>query len=239
MDDENDFSTEEDEGISNEWLATYGDLVTLLMCFFVLLYSMAVIDSGKAQKVISSLNNMGIMSEKGDIKSSVGNAIVGDKTEVVEQPEKQMDKLYKEVKGIVAKKGLEDDIEVKNQTKGVLVRFKDDIIFDTASSELKPGAKTVLAQISDILKKYNKNIRVEGHTDNIPIKSEKYESNWALSSARAISVVKFLTSELPPDKRIKEESFEVAGYGAYKPIVKNDTEKNRQKNRRIELLIIK
>ncbi|MBU3127749.1 OmpA/MotB family protein [Clostridium tagluense] len=241
MDEENNFDTE-DEGINNEWLATYGDLVTLLMCFFVLLYSMAVIDQSKAKQAISSLNNMGILSQKGDIKSSVGNSMLDNKVAIVgsaEKTEQEMDNLYKEVKKIVDKKNLQSSIEVENQAKGVLIRFKDDMIFDTASAELKPGAKVILTQMSDVLKKYNKNIRVEGHSDNIPIKTGKYESNWELSSARAISVVKFLTSEIPPDKRIKEQSFEVAGYGAFRPIVSNDTEKNREKNRRIELIIIK
>ncbi|MGH4121896.1 MAG: OmpA/MotB family protein [Clostridium sp.] len=242
MDEENNFDTEDDP-ISNEWLATYGDLVTLLMCFFVLLYSMAVIDQSKAKQAMASLNNMGVFSQQSGTKPSVGNGVLDNNAAIVDsaqqQQQEQMDDLYKEVKQIVEKKGLQGDIEVENQSKGVLIRFKDDIIYDTASAELKPGAKAILAQMSDVLKKYKKNIRVEGHTDNIPIRDGKYESNWELSSARAISVVKFLTTELPLNKRIKEQSFEVAGYGAFKPIVSNDTEKNRQKNRRIELLIIK
>ncbi|GCD12305.1 OmpA/MotB family protein [Clostridium tagluense] len=238
MDEENNFDTE-DEGINNEWLATYGDLVTLLMCFFVLLYSMAVIDQSKAKQAIASLNNMGAFSQQSGAKPSVGNGILDKNAAIVGSAEQQMDNIYKEVKKIVDKKNLQSSIEVENQPKGVLIRFKDDMIFDTASAELKPGAKAILTQMSDVLKKYNKNIRVEGHSDNIPIKTGKYESNWELSSARAISVVKFLTSEIPPDKRIKEQSFEVAGYGAFRPIVSNDTEKNREKNRRIELIIIK
>ncbi|MBU3145775.1 flagellar motor protein MotB [Clostridium sp. CF012] len=238
MDDENKFDTE-DEGINNEWLATYGDLVTLLMCFFVLLYSMAVIDQSKAKQAMASLNNMGVFSQQSGTNPSVGNGMLDGNAAIVGSPEQQMDNLYKEVKKIVEKKDLQSSIEVENQPKGVLIRFKDDMIFDTASAELKPGAKEILTQISDILKKYNKNIKVEGHSDNIPIKSDKYQNNWELSSARAISVVKFLSSELPPDKRIKEKSFEVSGYGEFRPIAPNDTEKNRQKNRRIVLLIIK
>jgi chemotaxis protein MotB len=237
MDEENNFSTEDDP-ISNEWLATYGDLVTLLMCFFVLLYSMAVIDQGKAKQVISSLNKMGILSERGDINSTVGNSIL-ENTAIISQEQQQMDSIHDEVKKIIEQKSLQDDVEVKNEAKGVLIRFKDDLIYDIGSAELKPGAKVILTQISDILKKYNKSIRIEGHTDNLPIQSGKYESNWELSSARAISVVKFLSSELPIDKRIKQQSFEVSGYGEFRPIVPNDTEQNRQKNRRIEMLIIK
>jgi chemotaxis protein MotB len=237
MDEENNFS-KEDDPISNEWLATYGDLVTLLMCFFVLLYSMAVIDQGKAKQVISSLNKMGILSERGDINSTVGNSIL-ENTAIISQEQQQMDSIHDEVKKIIEQKSLQDDVEVKNEAKGVLIRFKDDLIYDVGSAELKPAAKLILTQISDILKKYNKNIKIEGHTDSLPIQSGKYESNWELSSARAISVVKFLSSELPLDKRIKQQSFEVSGYGEFRPIVPNDTEQNRQKNRRIEMLIIK
>ncbi|MCB2290553.1 flagellar motor protein MotB [Clostridium sp. CS001] len=237
MDEENNFSTEDDP-ISNEWLATYGDLVTLLMCFFVLLYSMAVIDEGKAKQAISSLNKMGILSQQGDINSSLSDSIL-EGTAIISEEQQQMDSIHSEVKKIIEQKNLQNEVEVINEAKGVLIRFKDDVIYDVGSADLKPGAKVILAQISDVLKKYNKNIRVEGHSDNLPIQSGKYESNWELSSARAISVVKFLTSELPLDKRIKEQSFEVSGYGEFKPIVPNDTDQNRQKNRRIEMLIIK
>lgn len=238
MDEENNFTTEDDP-ISNEWLATYGDLVTLLMCFFVLLYSMAVIDQGKAKQVIDSFNKMGVISQQGNINLTVGNSIVDNNTAMVSQEQQEMDSLHDEVRKIIERKNLQDDVEVKNEPKGVLIRFKDDVIYDTASAELKPGAKVILTQISDILKKYNKNIRIEGHTDNIPIQSGKYESNWELSSARAISVVKFLSSELPPEKCIKQQSFEVSGYGEFRPLVPNDSDENRQKNRRIEMLIIK
>lgn len=237
MDEENNFSTEDDP-ISNEWLATYGDLVTLLMCFFVLLYSMAVIDQGKAKQAISSLNKMGILSQVGDMNSTAGNTIL-ENTEIISEQQQQMDSIHDEVKKIIDQKNLENDVEVKNETKGVLIRFKDDVIYDVGSAELKPAAKVILTQISDVLKKYNKNIRIEGHTDSLPIQSGKYESNWELSSARAISVVKFLSSELPLDKRIKQQSFEVSGYGEFRPIAPNDTDQNRQKNRRIEMLIIK
>lgn len=238
MDDENNFTTE-DEGISNEWLATYGDLVTLLMCFFVLLYSMAVIDQSKAKQVIASLNNMGIVSQKGDIKSSIGDSIENINATIVEQQGYEMDNIYKEVKKLIEQEKLEDNVEIKNQENGVLIRFKDDIIYDTGSAELKPAAKATLTQISAILKKYNKKIKIEGHTDNIPIQHGKYENNWELSSARAISVVRFLSSEIPVNKRIGQQNFEVSGYGEYRPIAPNDTEQNRQKNRRIEVLIIK
>jgi len=236
MDDENNFSAEDDP-ISNEWLATYGDLVTLLMCFFVLLYSMAVIDQGKAKQAIASLNKMGILSQQGEISSGVGESILENPAIISEQ--QQMDSIHDEVKKIIDQKNLENDVEVKNEAKGVLIRFKDDVIYDVGSAELKPAAKVILTQISDVLKKYNKNIRIEGHTDSLPIQSGKYESNWELSSARAISVVKFLSSELPLDKRIKQQSFEVSGYGEFRPIAPNDTDQNRQKNRRIEMLIIK
>jgi chemotaxis protein MotB len=237
MDEENNFS-KEDDPISNEWLATYGDLVTLLMCFFVLLYSMAVIDQGKAKQAMASLNKMGVLSQQGDISSGAGDTLL-ENPAIISEEQKQMDSIHAEVKKIIEQKGLDNDVEVKDEAKGVLIRFKDDVIYDVGSAQLKPDAKVILAQISDVLKKYNKNIRIEGHTDSLPIQSGKYESNWELSSARAISVVKFLSIELPLDKRIKQQSFEVSGYGEFRPIVPNDTEQNRQKNRRIEMLIIK
>lgn len=225
---------DDDDAGGSEWLATYGDLVTLLLCFFVLLYSMSVIDSAKFKQAAQSLNEMGIMFESGSLNPSVGDSIADLN---VNSAKEQMDNIYKEVKDIIDSGGLTKDVEVKKVDKGVLLRFKNEILFDIAQADLKPNAKENLRRLGKVLRKHNKIIKVEGHTDNVPISNSEYRSNWELSTARAISVVRYFTEELPNDQRLNPKSFEVSGYGEYHPIAPNNTDENKQKNRRIEITI--
>ncbi|MBM7870474.1 chemotaxis protein MotB [Clostridium pascui] len=228
---------DEDEGGGSEWLATYGDLVTLLLCFFVLLYSMSVIDSAKFKQAAESLNNIGIMLQTGSINPTIGDSIADLDVYSAKSAEDQMNHIYKEVKDIIDSGGLTKDVEVKKVDKGVLLRFKNEILFDIAQADLKQDAKNNLSRLGKVLRKHNKIIKVEGHTDNIPISNSEYRSNWELSTARAISVVRYFTEELPSDQRLNPKSFEVSGYGEYHPIAPNNTEENKQKNRRIEITI--
>ena len=230
---------DDDDGTSNEWLATYGDLVTLLLCFFVLLYSMSTIDNQKFRKAISALNSIGITGQSGNVNSNVGDSISNLDIYNAVDVQEEMDNIYTEIKELVDTKGLSEDVKVEKIGSGVLLRFKDEVLFDTGQADLKPNVKNTLLRLGEILRKHNKDIRIEGHTDNVPIKTSKFESNWELSTARAISVVRYFTEEISAEQRISPKNFEVSGYGEHHPIAPNDNEQNRQKNRRIEITILK
>lgn len=240
---DNNFNVDDDDDAGGEWLSTYGDLVTLLLCFFVLLYSMSTIDNQKFKKVIAAFNSMGILGQSGSINpesssgDSMSNLDIYNAIDVQQQEE--MDNIYKKVKDLVDAKGLAEDVDVEKVDAGVLLRFKDEVLFDTGQAELKDNSKNTLQKLAEILRQHNKNIRIEGHTDNVPIRNSRFRSNWELSAARAISVVRFFTEELPEGQRFDSKIFEVAGYGEHRPIAPNDSEQNRQKNRRIEVTIIK
>jgi len=231
------YNMDDDDGGGNEWLATYGDLVTLLLCFFILLYSMSVVDTAKFKQAAESLNNMGIMLQTGGVNPDIGNSISDLDVYSAKSGEKQIDDIYKEVKDIIDSGGLTKDVEVKRVEKGVLLRFKNEILFDVAQADLKPNAKDNLSKLGKVLRKHNKAIKVEGHTDNVPISNSEYRSNWELSTARAISVVRYFTEELPSNQRLNPKNFEVSGYGEYHPIAPNNNDENKQKNRRIEITI--
>lgn len=227
---------DEDEGGGSEWLATYGDLVTLLLCFFILLYSMSNVDSRKFKALKDSLNQIGIMDQSGRITPNVGDSIANMDAL---QATQEMGNIYLEVKKLIDEKGLDKQISIDNYKNGVLLRFDDELLFDSGQAVLRTNSKAFLSQMAQILKKYNKDIKIEGHTDNIPIKNNEYKSNWELSAQRAVNVVKLLTEELPKDERLDPKKFEVSGYGEHHPITSNESEKNRQKNRRIEIFIKK
>lgn len=232
------FNTDDDDTGGNEWLNTYSDMVTLLLCFFVLLYSMSVINEEKFKQAIGSFNEIGIFGESGSMNTDVGDSISSLDTYNAIDVTKQMDDIYKEVVAIIKSGGLQNDIGVEMDQGGVVIRFKDDYLFDTGKADLKPNVKTSLYKMANVLRKYNRTIRVEGHTDNVPIHNSEFKSNWELSTARAISVVRYFTSELPENKRFSPDKFQVTGYGEYHPIAPNDTEANRQKNRRIEIIVL-
>lgn len=241
---DNNFNVDDDDDAGGgEWLATYGDLVTLLLCFFVLLYSMSTIDNKKFKKAIAAFNSMGIVGQSGSINpdSSAGDSIsdldIYNAIDVQQQAE--MDNIYEKVKELVEDKGLTENVDVEKVDAGVLLRFKDKVLFDTGQADLKDESKNTLERLAEILRHYDKNIRIEGHTDNIPIKNSNFKSNWYLSAARAISVVRFFTEDLPEAERFDSKRFEVSGYGENRPIVPNNSDQNRQKNRRIEVTILK
>lgn len=244
MDDDFNVDSDEESG-GNEWLATYGDLVTLLLCFFVLLFASSSLDAKKFKAAAASLNvafdggsALG-MNQGGDSVVDLSELPLNDTLENKAKEEETMDEIYNEVQKIINSEGLDSEIAVKKSERGVLLIFTDDFLFDKGQAVVKTDVKKTLYSLGNILKKYNKNIRIEGHTDNIPIKNNYFDSNWELSTSRAISVVKYYTEELSANERISPNVFEVAGLGEYSPVAPNDTDENRQKNRRIEVIILK
>jgi chemotaxis protein MotB len=259
MDDDDFSSADEGGGSSNEWMNTYADLVTLLLCFFVLLYSMSTLDNQKFRKAVAAFNSMGIMGQAGTINPGAGDSLSsldiynaiqmdeilqsidedGSEQSQEERSQKEMNSIYAQVKKLVDEGGLSKDIYLEKVGEGVLLRFKDEFLFATGQADLRPNVKTILGQIGAILKEHDKMIKIEGHTDNIPINTSRFPSNWELSTARAISVIKYYTEELPYGQRLNPERLEASGYGEYHPIGTNDSEANRQKNRRVEIIIFK
>jgi chemotaxis protein MotB len=234
MEDKFNLNDDDDDAGGNEWLATYGDLVTLLLCFFVLLYSMSTIDIQKFKTLVDSMQNIGMVSEKGSIITSTGDSIA-NMDAIIDT--KKENNIYSQIEKIVEEKGLKSEVFVSKDEEGVLLRFNDEILFDSGKAVLKPTAKAMLKQIGQILKQHSASVKVEGHTDNVPIKNGLYADNWELSVARAISVLKFYTHEVPENERLKAENFEVSGYGEFHPVAPNNSQENRRKNRRIEILI--
>jgi chemotaxis protein MotB len=258
MDD--DFSAlDEGGGSSNEWMNTYADLVTLLLCFFVMLFSMSTLDNQKFKKAIAAFNSIGILGQTGTVNPAIGDSLsdldiynaiqleeilgsldrknFGETQE--ERTQREMNYIYDEVKNLVEEGELSGDIILEKIDEGVVLRFKDEFLFTTGQADLRSNVKTILQQIGDILRRYDKKVKIEGHTDNMPINTIKFPSNWELSTARAISVIKYYTEELTYDKRLNPDRLEASGYGEYHPIVPNDSETNRQKNRRVEIIIFK
>lgn len=126
------------------------------------------------------------------------------------------------------------ELSVVQTERGIVISLQNSILFDSGSADLRPEAYRVLAEVADALQQTDKNVLIEGYTDNVPIQTAAFPSNWELSAARAMTVLRQLldTTDLDPDR------FAVVGYGEYRNMYPNDTEANRQKNRRVDIVIL-
>lgn len=215
-----------------EWMVTYGDMVTLLLCFFILLYSYSVIDIQKFQQIISSIQ-VSFLGQTGIMDSSVDPS----RGELVELAldHKYDDVLvtYQAIKDYLKEEGLAEMIQIRIEERGIVLEIQDRILFDSGKAEIRPEAETMLVKVAGILKTVENQIIVEGHTDNVPINTQRYPSNWELSADRAVRVVRFLSERqgIPPRR------FLATGYGEYHPIDTNQSAAGRAKNRRVNIVI--
>ena len=221
---------------SPPWMTTYGDMMTLLLCFFVLLYSMSVIDADRFDMMLSTFRDQLGVLDGGRTVSRDEFIQAGQHGELLGQLERsqlEFEQLYMDVMAYIEEEGLEGELEVAFVDEGLLIRFPGRILFELGEAELLSEALEILDQMADFFEAIDNEVTVEGHTDNWPISTERFPSNWELSTARATNVIRYFIEEknLPPDQ------FSAAGYGEYQPIRPNDTAENRALNRRVDILI--
>lgn len=210
------------------WMVTFSDLVTLLMVFFILILSFSTIQLEKFKGAMTSFKGaLGIMPDDTSVLPSLSPNFstqnVTEKYEVVES----MDELEQTLKEM----GLEDVVSLEFDGTGVIVRIGDDLLFSSGKAAVKRRANPVLDAVIAAFKGKYKDIFVEGHTDNVPIRSSKFPSNWELSSSRALNVVKYLNRV----GKIKAKNLAAVGHGEHRPLVPNSSRENRAKNRRVEI----
>lgn len=225
----------EEEG-APAWVVTFGDLMSLLLCFFVLMLSFSEMDRRKYKMVSGSLKNaFGVQrkfptfdSPKGQkmIAREFDQEIISTKAvkELVDPLMVEMERNFKDLKDYV-------EIEVaKNQIK---IRLMGEITFATGKAEIRPIFKPLLHKIGSMLEKTNGELIIAGHTDNVPLKGGRFKSNLGLSIARAGSVAEFLlnNTSLEPDRLCP------MGFGEFRPLAPNGTPEGRQKNRRVEIIL--
>ena len=219
------------------WLVTYADLMTLLLVFFVLLYSLASFEKEKYKsKVESVLEQLeqnqkadGVLldlSEETDRKISLED-ITGLRSREVT--------LFKMVNNLVRKTDQNQNITTQSQNGKIIITVSGETLFSSGSAKLNPGALPVFNQMIQIFDKFPEyTVNIKGHTDNIPISTPVFPSNWELSAIRATTVLRYLIS-----MGISPQRLTATGYGDIMPQVPNTTDKNREKNRRVEFVLEK
>lgn len=217
---------EEDVNLDS-WLATYSDTITLLLTFFILLYSISVVDSQK----LSELSNALQQSLKGNVEVT---ELENLEDLQVQQGNSEYEDLSEKLENIIQSNNLTDVIKIREEERGIVLQLDETILFDSAEADLKSYSTDILDQVTSIIESVDNDILVEGNADNVPMYSEEFKSNWELSTARAVNVVKYFVST----KNIDPTRFSVKGYGEYNPLVGNDTPENRAINRRVDILIV-
>lgn len=229
---------EEPKAGSPAWMATFSDLMTQLLVFFVFLFSMSSIEQEKFERAMVSFRGaFGVMSSTAfQVVSRSGKPQEGFYEPEKSIEERQVESMAEDLMKYVKEEGLREGVEVDENASGMVVRLTSKLVFPSGQADsLLKESVSVLDKVAEMIKELPNDIRIEGHTDNIPIRSAKYPSNWELSSARAMTVAKFFIDK----KKISPVKLSVAGYGEYKPIAPNDTEINRQQNRRVEIVFLK
>lgn len=252
---------------SPAWMATFGDLMNLLLCFFVLLFSMSSIDEKKFQEIAESFNQTfsifnagataigeGILISNGvsqlneldEYINSTGKAAESENDSdelneydkmaqaIEEEQMKASEELAEKITEAVEENDLADEIEVNFNSQYVQLTLKGAILFDSGYAVLREEAKPVLDKVGVILERYAKStIEIVGHTDNVPMVSDRYKDNNELSTARAWEVFNYLTE----NTALEPSGIKASGRGEYAPVADNSTEAGRQKNRRVEIRI--
>lgn len=227
------------------YLISYADIMTLLTALFIVLFAMSDVNEQKMKQVADSFQNAFYGKGSNElIDLEIGrNPELRKPTTATESEMRMMRSVaeqneLRKIKEKIDAKIREENIETKITTQitkdGLKIVLTDEILFESGSAQLKNDFISVLNTIAVLIKEVDNPVQISGFTDNIPISTAKYPSNWELSTDRAISVLRYM---LKADKSLEPTRFSAAGYGEYKPIASNKTKEGRQMNRRVEILI--
>ncbi|MEX5214373.1 MAG: OmpA family protein [Nitrospiraceae bacterium] len=219
------------------WLVSYADFITLLFAFFVVMYSVSSVNEGKfrvvsesiqaALKPVVSTPVSDKVFEMGAHKSSLV-PVLHQKPILVRKIQEVLSSRSRDVHFI-------KHVTIADTDEGVLITIADSMMFESGQAELRPEALPLLEALAEVLiDQAPKEVRVQGHTDNVPIQSTQFPSNWELSTARASSVVRALSEVYG----VPTAGLSASGFAEYKPLTNNTTPEDRAKNRRVELLIV-
>ncbi len=234
------------------WAIPYGDLITLLMAFFVVMYSISSVNEGKYRTVAASLTEAFRGIPRSDAPVQVGDTAaltpeqalalglelavttVEENGEALEEPaaDSVLDGMAGDIRIALSDLIDENIVAVRSSPFWLEIEIQTDILFPSAVATLSSRAEGILTRVAAALKGFPNPIRVEGHTDNLPIRTEVYPSNWELSAARAASVVRLLMAEGVAPARLS-----VTGLGQYQPVESNDSAEGRERNRRVVLVM--
>ena len=233
---------EEEEGPKGApaWVVTFADLVTLLMVFFILLFAMGSIEDDKWKLVKESLKSaLGseTIPEEGTRQGlDVISAILNEESleavdEVGAMVAKEIEEIASEVEEFVYKNKLAGQVQVSSDERGAVITVSDIVLFSPGTARMNKKGIQVIRQVFDLLNQFNYKVKIEGHTDDTPIRTDRFPSNWELSASRAAEVARMFV-----ESGFSAENLSIEGLAEFHPKVPNTSPINRATNRRIEIV---
>lgn len=222
----------DEESAGGGWEIIYSGFVLILLCFFIMLSSFSKIEEAKVMRFVKSFVNA-VSILPGGLKVEGGTTILPPSAEMVES-DSQLAHLYRELKALVDRRHLERDVGVDFSPQGLVMRLSDRALFDAGVAAVSPQALPLLKKVGAIIAETSYEVRVEGHTDDVPIKTVQFPSNWELSTARAVNVLRYFIETY----RIPRDRLSAQGFGEFQPMVPNSSSENRAKNRRVEIIFL-
>ena len=216
------------------YMTTYGDMMTLLLCFFVLLLSFSTFEIEKFKAAAASLKGaLSVLPYQTRVLPSPLEMVRPTKGEKKEKSRKRTREVAK-LRQIIREKQLSSIIKVSEDENGIHITIGDPALFDSGRSEIKPDILPVLNSIIEVVNTGKELIRVEGHTDKVPINTPRFRNNWDLSVSRALSVISYIQSQ---QEGFDPRRLRPVGCGEFHPVAPNDTPEGRALNRRVEIYI--
>lgn len=236
-----------DEHMDESWLIPYADLLTLLLALFIVLFAMSSVDAVKFQMLSKAFNDVfaggtGVFEFQSPMPEGQME-LPDERKEDVEKNDKanaakdQMEllALQKKVNSYIEKKKLTDKLNTSLTDEGLLLTIRDNVLFESGRAEVRTADIKIADEIADLLiMEPPRNIIISGHTDNVPIRNARYESNWELSVMRAVEFMKIILKNDQLDPRW----FSAKGFGEFQPVATNETAEGKARNRRVEILIL-
>lgn len=238
---------------SDRWLMTYADLITLLLAFFVIMYAMSKVDAKKfdqmSEKLQGEFNSSALIPQAATSDMGAGVLKIGKLKLVAQRLESPSFGQFKHrvsigpATNIPSSSGFDDsgsldsaqhEFSVEINERGLIIHVLESALFRSGQAEMSAGSRSLLDKIANEIGDLPNQIRIEGHTDSLPINSAQFPSNWELSAARATAVVRYFVER----HGFSPERVSALGYGAHRPLVSNDTPENRARNRRVDIVIL-
>jgi len=241
-----------EDHMGEDWLLPYADILTLLLALFIVLFAMSSVDAQKFQE-ISKVFNTVFVGEKGIMEQGTGTPEQPpveipledkkdkekekekDKGQFTQEEQHELEKIKQKVDQYIARNRLGNRFETSLSEDGLLITIRDNVLFTSGSAEVGKADEKTARELSELLyMDPQREIVINGHTDNMPIRNSVYDSNWELSVSRAVNFMKLILQNGKLDPR----SFSAKGSGEYQPVASNDTKEGRAKNRRVEILVL-
>lgn len=233
-----------EEHVDEAWLLPYSDMLTLLLALFIVMFAMGQTDKAKFKSMSEQFNiifagGAGVMHEEGNSvipmmdSGKSDTEFTSNNTAASEQD--KMAEVKKMLEEEISKEGYSDKVKVDLNNEGLEIAIQDVVLFNSGEADVLKDVSPLISKISGMLHGLDNQIKIVGHTDNVPINNGKFRSNWDLSAMRAINVMNFMVSS----EGLNQDKVSVQAYGEYMPKFENTTEEGRAKNRRVEIIVIR